>query len=268
MLTRETRLFVEVARRAFRRQFAYRTAAVAGLVTNLFFGVLRVGVLLALLGERPSAFGLDARDLVTYTALTQALIVYLALFGWYDLMGTVYRGEVASDLLRPMSFYGFWLAQDAGRAFAGLLMRGVPLVAVYAAFTPIVVPDTPLWWGAFLLSLLLAGLLSFAYRFLVNLASFWSPDARGIGRFAFMIVGLLSGFLMPLRFLPDWFQVAVSFTPFPHMVGTVVNVYLGQVQGAALGLALAQQAAWAAGVVLLGNALLGRAQRRLVIGGG
>ncbi|WP_084473887.1 ABC transporter permease [Deinococcus pimensis] len=267
-LLASARLFVEVARLALRRQLAYRAAAFAGLVTNLFFGLLRSSVLLALLAGQDSAYGLGARDLVTYTALTQGLIVYLSLFGWWDLMQNVYRGDVATDLMRPMSFYGFWLAQDAGRALAGLLMRGLPLVLAYALFFPIVTPTSPTGWAAFLVSLLLAGLLSFAYRFLVNLAAFWSPDARGIGRFAFTIVGLLSGFLMPLAFLPGWLREAAGFTPFPHMVGTVVDVWLGKLQGAALARALCEQAAWTVALVLLGRWLLGRARRRLEIGGG
>ena len=41
------RLFWEVVRRSFRRHLTYRAAALAGLVTNIFFGLVRAAVLVA-----------------------------------------------------------------------------------------------------------------------------------------------------------------------------------------------------------------------------
>ncbi len=262
------RLFYEIAARAFRRHLTYRAAALAGLATNIFFGLLRAAVLLALLNGRPSLEGLSAQGALTYTGLTQALIAFLSLFGSFDIMNTVYRGEVAGDLLRPISYFGFWLAQDAGRALAGLLLRGLTIMLIYAALFRVSVPGSLGQWAALALSLLLAWLLSFAYRFLVNLTAFWSPDARGIGRFAYVALMFGSGFLMPLRLFPDWVRAALTWTPFPSMVNTVVEIYLGLLTGSALVRALLVQATWALALVLLGQWLLGRATRRLVILGG
>lgn len=261
-------LFAEIARRSVRRHFTYRAAAVAGLVTNVFFGLLRASVLLALLGDRASVDGLDAQALVTYTGLTQALIMYLAIFGWYDLMNTVSRGEIASDFLRPVSFLGFWFAQDVGRAVAGLVLRGATLMAIYALLFDLAVPSGLGAWLALLASLISALLVSFGFRFLVNLAAFWSPDARGIGRFAFTVGMFLSGFLMPLRFFPEWLQTTATFTPFPSMLNTPVEVYLGVLQGRALALALLTQVLWAAALLLLARFVLSRATLKLVIQGG
>lgn len=104
------RLFWEIARRSFRRHLTYRAAAIAGLITNFGFGWLRVSVLLALYDGRSIVAGITETDLYAYVALTQAVITYLAIFGWFDLMNSVYTGEVGSDLLKPMSYFRFWLA--------------------------------------------------------------------------------------------------------------------------------------------------------------
>ena len=53
---------------------------------------------------------------VTFTGLTQALLSFVALFPWFDVLRTIRTGEVAIDLARPVDFYGYWWAQDAGRA--------------------------------------------------------------------------------------------------------------------------------------------------------
>ena len=262
------RLFWEVVRRAFSRHLTYRTATVAGLVTNIFFGLVRASVLTALYGDREVVEGLDVQSVITYTGLTQAVIVYLSIFGWYDLMNAVHQGEIAADLLKPMRLFTFWLAQDLGRALVGLLLRGLTIMVVYALIFDLTYPVGVAQWGALVIALAMSWLLSFAYRFLVNLAAFWSPDAKGIGRFAFVIVMFFSGFLMPLRFFPEWVQALAYLTPFPHMLNTVVEIYLGVVTGSALAEALLAQALWAVGLVALCQLVLARATRRLVILGG
>ncbi len=262
------RLFWEITRRSFRRHLTYRTAAVAGLVTNIFFSLVRAAVLVALYGDREVVARLDVQSIITYTGLTQAVIVYLSIFGWYDLMNAVHQGEISADLLKPMSLFSFWLAQDLGRALVGLVLRGFTIMLVYALIFDITYPAGVVQWGALVVALTLSWLLSFAYRFLVNLAAFWSPDAKGIGRFAFVIVMFFSGFLMPLRFFPEWVQTLAYLTPFPHMLNTVVEVYLGVVTGPALVQALLAQALWAFGLVVLCQFVLARATRRLVILGG
>ena len=45
----------------------------------------------------------------------------------------------------------------------------------------------------------------------------------------------MSGFFMPLRFMPDWFVRLCDLTPFPSMVNTIVEMYLGLLKGPALG---------------------------------
>ena len=110
--------------------------------------------------------------------------------------------------------------------------------------------------------------MSFSFRFLINLSAFWSPDSRGVIRFFFVASWFLSGFLMPLRFFPPWVERLAALTPFPQMVNTVVEVYLGVVRGPELAAALLLQGAWAFVLIAAGQLVLSRGVRRLVILGG
>jgi ABC-2 type transport system permease protein len=262
------RLFWEIARRSFRRHLTYRAATIAGLITNFGFGWLRVSVLLALYDGRPVVDGITESGLYAYVALTQAVINYLAIFGWYDLMNSVHTGEIGADLLKPMGYFQFWLAQDAGRALVAFLLRGVVMMLLFSLVFPMIYPTGLGQWIALATAVCLSWLVSFTYRFLINLAAFWTPNARGIGRFAFIAAMFFSGFLMPLRFYPDWLQTMANWTPFPHMLNTVMEVYLGILQGPTLWQALLMQAVWAIGLAVLGQFLLKTAVRRLVILGG
>jgi ABC-2 type transport system permease protein len=262
------RLFIELAKRSFQRQLTYRTATFAGLATNFFFGMLRVAVMIALYGTSGAMNGISLRGAITFTGLTQALIGFLSLFGWFDMMNSIYTGAVASDLLKPMGYFSFWLAQDLGRALAQLVLRGLPMMAAYALLIGISFPSGIDQWTAFVITLILAWLISFTWRFLVNLSGFWTPDARAIGRFGFVLLYFVTGFLMPLRFFPDWFVRFCDYTPFPHMVNTVVEIYLGVLNGPQLAYALAKQAIWALVLVFICQSILKLGVRRLVIQGG
>ena len=136
------RVFWEMTKRSFQRYLTYRAAALAGLATNFFFGLLRMAILLALYGERPQVAGLTVADVITYSALSQALIGYLSVFGWYDLMNSVYTGEIGSDLLKPLGLMRFWLAQDVGRALVNFLLRGVLIMVAFELVVDLVYPQT------------------------------------------------------------------------------------------------------------------------------
>jgi ABC-2 type transport system permease protein len=262
------RLFWELIRLSFQRQLTYRAAAMAGLLTNLFFGFLRAAVLIALYQQQPVVAGMSIEDAITYTALAQGTIAYLSIFGWSEVMRSVYTGEVATDLLKPMSYFNFWLAQDIGRAMSNLLLRGVTIVLIYALIFEITVPTGLSQWLALAVSLLLGLLVSFAFRFWINLAAFWTPNATGISRFAFGLISIMSGFVMPLRFFPDWFVTICELTPFPSMVNTPVEVYLGLLHGPALLQALLLQLLWFMILLAVGQVTLRRGVHHLVIQGG
>lgn len=262
------RLFWELSKVSFQRHLSYRAATLAGLVTNLFFGLLRAAVLTSFYGSQSEVAGLSLRDAVTYTGLTQAIIAYITIFGWYDLMRSVYTGEVAADLLKPMNYFTFWLAQDVGRAVVSLFLRGLTIMLIYAVIFDITTPVTLGQWIVVIAALALGLMVSFAWRFLVNLAAFWTPNAVGVGRFAFGVTWVMSGFIMPLRFFPDWFVTLCNLSPFPAMVNTIVELYLGVLTGPEILLALLRQGLWIVILVLLGQLILRAGVKRLVIQGG
>jgi len=104
------RLFWELTKISFQRHLTYRAATIAGFATNFFFGILRATVFVALYDLQPSVEGISIQGAVTYAALGQSLIVILSLFQWSYIMESVYTGEVASDLMKPLNYYLFWMA--------------------------------------------------------------------------------------------------------------------------------------------------------------
>ncbi len=261
-------LFWQLTKRSFQRQLTYRAAVFAGFVTNFAFGLFRIAIIIALYGDRQIVAGVDVQGGITYMVLIQAVIGYLSLFSWYDLMHSVHSGEVAADLLKPMNLFTFWLAKDLGRALVQFLFRGLLIILLYSLFFDLAYPSNLTQWMGLATAVVLSWLVSFAWRFLLNLTAFWTPNAVGIVRFFFVLSWFFSGFLMPLRYFPDWVIRIANLTPFPHTLNTVMDVYIGALQGTALIQALLMQVLWALILIALGQLTLRAGVKRLVILGG
>jgi ABC-2 type transport system permease protein len=262
------RLYIELAKKSFQRQITYRSATIAGFMTNLFFGMLRASVMIAVYGTQSVVAGFSLNDAITYTGLTQALIGVMAIWGWFDVIKSIKSGEVASDLSRPFDYYGFWLAQDAGRALYQLVARGFTIMLAYVVIFNIVVPTGIDQWALALISLALGWLISFAWRLMISVSAFWVLDAIGLARMAYFLMAFPSGFLIPVSFMPVWLQAVCNATPFPSMINTPMTIYLGLARGADALRLIAVQAMWAMLLIAAGRALTALGRRQLTIQGG
>jgi ABC-2 type transport system permease protein len=262
------RLWFELARRGYRRYAVYPGATVAGVFTNTFFGFMLAYILLAVFRERDHVGSYDASDAVTYVWVTQGLLMTVYIWGWYEVALRVQQGDIATDLQRPLDFQLYWLAQDLGRAGYHALYRGVPPFLIGAVAFDVRLPGDPVLWLAFPVSVVLAVVVSFAFRFLFNLASFWLLDYRGVGILAQVASTFFSGMIIPIAFFPDWLATAAWSLPFAAMAQAPVEVFLGHARGLELGGLLALQAFWAAVLLLAGRAVFAAGTRKLVVQGG
>lgn len=261
-------VFWHIVRLAFRQQLTYRVAILAGMVTNLFFGLLRVALLMALYQGRGEVNSLDVSEAITFIALSQSLIAFLEVFGSFGLMDTVYTGSIGSDLIKPLNLFTLWLGRDFGRSLVNLIGRGALFALGFMLFYPLKLPPRLESWLALPSALILGWLTSFAWRFLVNLVAFWSPDGRAIGRGLFALSQFFSGFIIPLRILPDWFSRLAHYTPFPAMLNTPIEIYLGVIGGQEIIIALLYQVLWFGLLVLAGQGIYRLGIKRLVVQGG
>jgi ABC-2 type transport system permease protein len=262
------RVYIEVAKRAFQQQLAYRTANLAGLATNAFWGALRSFLFLGLFRGHEVAAGWDVHDAIDYVWLTQAMIMPVYFWNWWEIANTIRTGDVVSDLAKPFDYYAFWLSRDAGRAIYHTLFRWLPTMLLGVLLFSVRLPAEPGRWGWFFLSLALAIWLSFGLRFLYNVAAFWLLDQRGVGALVSIAAIFLSGFLVPLNYFPHWAQGVVTWLPFAGMLQAPIEVLLGKLTGVALASALALQAAWALVLLVADRLLLALAVRKVIIQGG
>jgi ABC-2 type transport system permease protein len=252
-----------------RRYSSYRLAVWAGVITNSVFGLIRASVLLAAVHAAGGRLaGYDAGQASTYVWLGQGLLAAVAIWPWSEIADRVRTGDIAVDLARPVDLQLGWWARDLGRAAFLLPARGLPPLVVGALLVGVEPPGSWLAYPLGALSVLLAVSVSFHLRFVLNLVAFWTVDVRGYLSFYLVLVGPLSGVLVPVHVLPPWLRTVAYATPFPAMIQAPIDVLGGRVTGVEALPVLLAQAGWLVGLVLLGRLVMHRALRRLVVQGG
>ena len=252
----------------FRRFATYKQATIAGFSTNIMFGFLRTYVLLAVAGGTAVA-GYSGSQLLTYVWTGQGLLGVVMLWGWTDLSDRIRSGDIVTDLLRPIHPVVNYLAADVGRAGYAIIFRFFPPLVVGAILFDLYWPAEAITYPLFVISVMLAIIVCFGCRYLINAAAYWLLDIRGVNQVWLFMSGLMSGLYFPIRFLPDWAAALLWFgTPGPSFLQAPMDIL---VERDALPIRLGMigvQVLWAALLLWLCYVVQRRAERKLVIQGG
>ncbi|UMG92286.1 ABC-2 family transporter protein [Nocardioides sp. TF02-7] len=254
----------------FRRQSAYLLAAFGGLVANTTFGLLKVAILFATVEAAGGELqGYDVALMSTYIWVSQGLLGSVNLHGGTEIAERIKTGDVAVDFLRPLDVQAASVVTEVGRSLFSLIPRGIPSVLIGALVVGMAAPASPLAYPLGALSVLLGITLSAATVYLLVAApGFWLVETRGLQVLYMVVSGFLAGLFVPVWLFPGWLQTVAEATPFPAMLMYPVDILSGRADVTAALALLAGQAAWLAGVLLLGQALTRAGRRRLEVQGG
>ncbi len=252
----------------FRTLLQYRAAAVAGLCTQLFFGLVLVMIYEAFYRSSPAAQPMAYPDVVTYVWLGQGLLAMLPWNVDAEIRALIRSGNVAYELLRPLDLYNAWYCRVLALRTAPTLLRAVPLFTIALLFLGMQPPASPASAAAFIVAETAALLLGCAITTVMSISLLWTISGDGISQLVPALVLILSGMIVPLPLFPAWAQPVLSALPFRGLIDVPFRLYLGHIPPQELPGLAAQQLGWTAAFVVLGRALLARGKRRLVVQGG
>lgn len=262
------RAYVAIFSARFRALLQYRAAALAGLATQAFWGLVRVMIYGAFYAASTRAQPMTLDEVVTYVWLTQALLMVLPWRPDPDVEALIRSGNVAYELVRPVDLHSLWLARAAAQRTAPALLRCVPMVTLALLFFGLALPAGPASALAFAVSVLAAITLSAALTTLLSVSLLVTLHGRGVHVLTVSVVNLFSGVIVPLPLLPEWIQPLSWVLPFRGLMDTPARLYMGHLPPQAALAAVGHQLLWAAILVLAGRWLLARALRRVVVQGG
>jgi ABC-2 type transport system permease protein len=178
------------------------------------------------------------------------------------------KGEIAVDLIRPVSYPRYLAADALGQAAFYGVFAIAPTVVVAGLVFGVEPPASPIHFAAFVLAVVLSLTVSFTFGYLSALLAFWFLTTLhfewSLGAF-FKVFG---GAFLPLWFFPPVLAEVADWLPFRYLNFVPLAIYLGRVPAPELAATLLLGIAWVAALLGLAAWLWSRSVRRLVIQGG
>jgi viologen exporter family transport system permease protein len=275
MLAARSRPYRAIFAARFLMMLQYRTAALAGIVTQFWFGAITIMVLAAFYRSGGSA-SISLADAITYVWLSQA---FLGLLPWNvdtEIAAMMRSGNVAYEQLRPVDTYSYWFARAMAWRASATLLRSIPLLAVTALVLPLAglsgwalqPPPGPVAVLLFAISLTATLALSSAMTTLLNISVIWTVSGTGVIALTNSLLLIFSGIVIPLPLFPDWAQLALICQPFAGLVDIPYRIYFANLSGAAALAGIALQLFWTLALTGLGRWLMAISMRRIHVQGG
>jgi ABC-2 type transport system permease protein len=249
----------------FSHLMAYRAEIIIQLFSAGVVVVLNGSIWGAAVMGKEELAGVPAAILKAHAVVAWSAVSFYATRVHEDIARRFRDGQIASDLLRPVSFQHFWYARDLGRAGASMLVQTIPLFTACWWFFGFPLPGHPGTWGLYLLSLLLGHATNFGLAFLVGVSAVRLQSVTGLAHVKTVLVSVFSGALIPLELFPASVSGLVECLPFRAMAQVPTRIFLEQ-PGAESGILV--QLFWAGFLWVVGALAWARAEARLVVQGG
>lgn len=180
-------------------------------------------------------------------------------------------GSIAMRLIKPVSYNATFLFQEIGNKLFTEFIIALPLLfaveVIRTAFSGVVEFDV-LRFLMFLVSVSLAYLINFLFNICFGFVAFITKNLWGVNQVKNVLVGLLSGALIPLSFLPGAVENVFLLLPFASLNYTPVMIYMGMYSGLTLLWYFGLQIFWAFAFWGLSKLLWKLISRRLSVQGG
>ena len=260
--------YLAILNARFRMLLQYRAAALAGMGTQLFWGLIRVMIFTAFYRSATGSHPMTLPEVINYVWLGQAMFALLPWVIDSEIRTMVRSGTVVYELVRPVDLYNFWFSRAIASRTALTLLRSVPLFCVASLFFGLQLPPSLESTVAWLLATLGAVLLGCAISNLIHISLLWTVAGEGLVQIVQVCVYIFSGMIVPLPLFPDWAQPVLEFLPFRGLADLPFRLYMGHIPSGEVWITLAHQLAWTGILILFGRWLLGRGTRRMVVHGG
>ncbi|WP_307720003.1 ABC transporter permease [Paenibacillus koleovorans] len=274
MTTGLLRPYLAVLKLRFQLGMQYRTAALAGMATQLFFGFIFIMVYEAFYTHAaPDVVPpMSLQQICAYIWLQQAFLSLITL--WFrdnELFQLIATGNIAYELCRPAGVYGFWYSKLLAQRIASALLRCIPVLLVAMLLLPEpyrMAPPTGVNGLLFVVAMLLGLLLVVSISMLVYTSVFVTLSPMGSLLLFSMIGDFLAGMMIPVPLMPDWLQTLTAWLPFRYTVDFPFRVYSGHIPSNEALQGMVIQLVWLLALVGFGRFVLGKALRRVVVQGG
>ncbi|MDE5909926.1 MAG: ABC-2 family transporter protein [Lachnospiraceae bacterium] len=172
--------------------------------------------------------GVGKQDMLTYTMISVIMGNLMTMGVEGRIQSSVHSGSVALDMLKPVSIYGIYLAEDLGDMVVAFFQIAVPLFLLGTAMFGFPIPASTGHFILFLLTFCIGYLINWMLAALLGMCAFKIISMGPIRNVKGAIMKLLSGSIIPLWFFPAGFRTFLEFLPFVNIYQLPLGIYIGR----------------------------------------
>lgn len=263
--------FASIIKIRFNLLLQYRIAAIAGGITQFFFGMIMIMVLYGFYYSTDGEMPIDYKSAITYIWMGQAMLGMLPWNGDTEIQNLIRTGNVSYELLRPMNLYNYWFARAFALRTAPTLLKSIPIFII-ALLLPsdysMNVPPNIQAFVAWIIATFGGLMISCTITNIINITTLYSVSGDGIQRLLSSIVTIFSGMVVPLPLFPERFKEILGYLPFSGLVDIPVRFFIGDISFNQLPGYLGFQCLWAVLLYILGQWILNKKIKDLIVQGG
>lgn len=265
------RAYLSIIKIRFNLLIQYRVAAIAGIITQFFFGMILVMVLHGFYSSTSNPMPIDYPSAATFIWIGQAMLGMIPWGGDKEIQDLIRKGDVAYELIRPIDLYDYWFARAFALRTAPTILRAIPLFTM-ALLLPkdygMILPPNIFAFLAWIVTTFGALLISCTITNIINITTLYSISGEGIIRLLSAIVNLFSGLVVPLPLFPDKIRQILYLLPFNGLLNIPARFFTGDIPFNKLINYFGFQLIWAFILYVLGKWILKKKIKNIIVQGG
>ncbi|MGN1371811.1 MAG: ABC transporter permease [Candidatus Coprovivens sp.] len=250
----------------------YKSAAIAGMLTQIFFGLVFVMVYIAFYSNGTNNLEMTLKELIPYLWLNQAFFSLISV--WHkdnEILSMIRKGDVAYELCRPQNLYIMWFIRILTSKLSAVLLR-CPLLLIVSLLLPspynLTLPANPIAFISFIITLVISSLLITAIVTLIYILIFYSIDNKGIMGMYCSIAEILSGQVIPIPLFPTILKNIAILLPFAYISDFSFRIYTGNIYGLDIIKGLIVEITWLIILIIVGAISTNSILKRVSVQGG
>lgn len=221
------RKYLEVFRTTLGQYFAYRLNFILWrfrMVLNLFIIYF---LWQSVFEGRGNLFGYSKTQMLTYILLSSLISNFVLGTRTVDIAGEILSGDIINYLLKPISFFKYYLARDLTDKILNVSFAIIEIFLIIILFKPLVYFQNNISvYLPFIVFIFFGTLISFFISIGLSFVGFWTNEVWAPRFIYFILIVFLSGTYFPLDILPKPIYYFLLLTPFPYFYYLPTKIYL------------------------------------------
>ncbi|MFA6427160.1 MAG: ABC-2 family transporter protein [Candidatus Magasanikbacteria bacterium] len=209
--------------------FAYRGVIILWIIVTFLQVAVLPFVWLSVYGTQDSIVGFSKSMMITYFVLIPCIDVLVQSWADFEIKDDIKEGRLNTFLIKPINYLlrVFWVENGwkVSRPFIVILIVLLlyPFIHTYFQLSL----HARLVW--ILPAIIASRFLNFLISSIIGMAAFWTVRSNWALQIWWALQTLAAGYVAPLSFYPPNIQKIISYTPFPMLLQTPINIILDNI---------------------------------------